>query len=67
FALSGEGETPAGLQGGAVTFEVEDLAATVAALQARGLTVSPVRDMGAHGKTCWLRDPFGNLVQLYAR
>ncbi|MCL6637910.1 MAG: VOC family protein [Alicyclobacillus sp.] len=67
FALSGEGETPAGLQGGAVTLEVEDLADAVAELQARGLTVSPVRDMGPHGKTCWLRDPFGNFVQLYSR
>ncbi|WP_067932451.1 VOC family protein [Alicyclobacillus kakegawensis] len=68
FALGGMGETPEGVDaGGVVTFEVEDLCGAVERLRSCGVTVSPVRDMGDHGRTCWFRDPFGNPVQLYAR
>lgn len=69
FAVSAAGEGPATAGAGAVVvFEVEDLEAALARLQARGVPVEggPV-DMGAHGRYLTLRDPSGNPVQLFQR
>jgi predicted enzyme related to lactoylglutathione lyase len=61
----GEGAVTPGA-GAVVTLEVDDLDAAVQAFAAKGVeTVRPVRDTGAHGRTMAIRDPDGNVVQLY--
>jgi predicted enzyme related to lactoylglutathione lyase len=67
FSLSAPEES-AGADGGAVVvFEADDLPAAIAAVQRAGGTVVARRDMGAHGKTVTIRDPEGNVVQLFGR
>ena len=61
-----EGAVPPG-GGATVVLEVDDLAATRAALEKAGAKIQSSRDMGAHGKFFTVRDPAGNLVQIFAR
>ena len=69
LALSSPAEGAVAPGGGAVvTLEVDNLEATARSLTAQGVeTVRPMRDMGTHGKTMAIRDPDGNVVQLYQR
>ena len=67
FALSSMDEAPEGAVGATVVFEVPDIAAAAAAIEAGGGEVLGERDMGDHGKTLTFRDPDGNLLQLYQR
>ena len=54
--------------GAVVTLEVDDLDATARALGNHGTAiVRPIRDMGPHGRTMAIRDPEGNVIQLYQR
>jgi predicted enzyme related to lactoylglutathione lyase len=66
-ALAAPVETPSGAVGPTPVFEVEDLDGTLARLQLLGAQVVQVRDMASHGRTAALRDPDGNLVQLFQR
>ena len=50
-----------------MVFEVEDFAATSERVTALGGQVLGTRDMGAHGAVMSLRDPEGNIVQLFKR
>jgi len=69
LALSSPGEGAVAPGGGAVvTLEVDDLDAAAQVLAATGVeTVRPLRDMGPHGRTMAIRDPEGNVLQLYQR
>ena len=48
-------------------FEVEDFAAAQERIAGAGGDVLGIRDMGAHGAVLSLRDPEGNVVQLFKR
>jgi predicted enzyme related to lactoylglutathione lyase len=61
-----EGAVPPG-GGATIVPEVDDLAATRAALERAGAKIESARDMGGHGKFFTVRDPAGNLVQIFAR
>ncbi|MFN8558251.1 MAG: VOC family protein [Dehalococcoidia bacterium] len=67
FSLSSPAEAASGAVGAVVIFEVDDLDAIRARLEAGGATVLDSRDMGAHGRALTFRDPDGNLVQLFQR
>lgn len=54
-------------EGATVVLEVEDLAASREELLAKGLTVTNIVDMGGHGQYFTVRDPDGNVVQLFGR
>jgi len=56
--------TSAGL---VMVFEVEDFAGVQDRIEAAGGEVLGVRDMGSHGAVLSLRDPEGNVVQLFKR
>jgi predicted enzyme related to lactoylglutathione lyase len=67
FSLASPEEAAEGAAGAVVIFEVDDLDASKAALEAGGGTVLDTRDMGSHGRALTFRDPDGNLVQLFQR
>jgi predicted enzyme related to lactoylglutathione lyase len=67
FSLASLEEAAEGAQGATVIFEVDDIDAAVAALEAGGGAVLGHRDMGDHGRALTFRDPDGNLVQLFQR
>jgi predicted enzyme related to lactoylglutathione lyase len=67
FAIASPSEFPAGASGSVLVFEVDDLARSVAAVIAAGGSIVDQRDMGSHGSVATLRDPDGNLLQLFAR
>ena len=50
-----------------IVFEVEDLDASAAAVEAAGGEIGTLRDMGAHGRVLTVRDPDGNALQLFAK
>ena len=50
-----------------MVFEVDDFAGADERVTAAGGQVVGVRDMGSHGAVMTLRDPEGNLVQLFKR
>ena len=61
-----EEATPA-TSGVVMVFEVEDFSATAERVAAAGGEVLSTRDMGSHGAVMSLRDPEGNIVQLFKR
>jgi len=67
FSLSAPEESAEGAAGAVVVFEVDDLDATRARLVQHGGAVAAERDMGAHGRTLTVRDPDGNVFQLFQR
>ena len=50
-----------------MVFEVDDFTATAERVAAAGGQVLGTRDMGAHSAVLSLRDPEGNIVQLFKR
>jgi predicted enzyme related to lactoylglutathione lyase len=50
-----------------MVFEVEDFEGAQERIRAAGGQVLGTRDMGAHGAVLSLRDPEGNMVQLFKR
>jgi predicted enzyme related to lactoylglutathione lyase len=50
-----------------LVFEVDDFTATAERVAASGGEVLGIRDMGSHGAVLSLRDPEGNIVQLFKR
>ena len=67
FALSAPAEAAPGATGTVVVLEVDDLEARRAAIEADGVQVDDVRDMGDHGRVLTCRDPDGTIVQLFQR
>lgn len=66
-ALACREEAVPATSGVVMVFEVEDFAAVAERVAASGGEVLGVRDMGSHGAVLSLRDPEGNVVQLFKR
>lgn len=66
FAIAGPRETPASSAGHVIVFEVSDMDALAAKLEAAGQTPH-IRDMGAHGRVLTAFDPAGQPIQFFAR
>jgi predicted enzyme related to lactoylglutathione lyase len=66
-ALASREEAVPATAGVVMVFEVEDFAATAERVAASGGEVLGIRDMGSHGTVLSLRDPEGNIVQLFKR
>ena len=69
FSVSSEEESSSAAGGGAaVTFQVDDLEASLGQIAAAGGgQAGPIRDMGSHGRTAPCKDPEGNIFQLIQR
>lgn len=67
IALASPEEAAPASAGLVMVFEVEDFAGAQERIEAAGGQVLGVRDMGSHGAVLSLRDPEGNLVQLFKR
>jgi predicted enzyme related to lactoylglutathione lyase len=67
IALACREEAAPATSGLVMVFEVDDLDAFRAQIEAAGGEILGVRDMGAHGTVLSLRDPEGNVVQLFKR
>jgi predicted enzyme related to lactoylglutathione lyase len=66
-ALACKEEAAPATSGLVMVFEVEDFAAAQERIAGAGGEVLGIRDMGAHGAVLSLRDPEGNVVQLFKR
>lgn len=66
-SLSSREEAAAGVSGFAAVFEVDDLDAAAARIEAAGGTLLDRRDMGGHGQTQGFVDTEGNVAQLFQR
>ena len=66
-ALACREEAMPATSGLVMVFEVDDFAATAERVAAAGGEVLGMRDMGSHGAVLSLRDPEGNVVQLFKR
>lgn len=66
-ALASREEAQPATAGVVMVFEVEDFAAIAQQVAAAGGQVLGTRDMGAHGAVMSVRDPEGNIVQLFKR
>nr|WP_301334478.1 VOC family protein [Variovorax dokdonensis] len=67
MALASPQEAAPATAGVVMVFEVEDFAGAQERIEAGGGQVLGVRDMGSHGAVLSLRDPEGNVVQLFKR
>jgi len=65
LALSSPEEATPAENGSVVVFQVDDLDAARAQLEAAGTEIEAVRDMGNHGRILACRDPDGTILQLY--
>jgi predicted enzyme related to lactoylglutathione lyase len=66
-ALACREEALPATSGVVMVFEVSDFNATAERIAAAGGEVLGTRDMGSHGSVISLRDPEGNIVQLFKR
>ena len=66
-ALACREEAQPATAGVVMVFEVDDFAGTAERVVASGGEVLGTRDMGSHGAVMSLRDPEGNIVQLFKR
>jgi predicted enzyme related to lactoylglutathione lyase len=66
-ALACSEEAAPATSGLVMVFEVEDFEGAEQRVRAAGGQVLGLRDMGAHGAVLSLRDPEGNVVQLFRR
>jgi len=66
-ALACREEAVPAASGVVMVFEVSDFDATAGRVAAAGGEVLGTRDMGSHGAVMSLRDPEGNIVQLFKR
>lgn len=66
-AVAAPEEAPPGAGGTVAVFEVDDLDDALALARRHGAVVGEVRDMAGHGRTAPVRDPAGNLFQLFQR
>jgi predicted enzyme related to lactoylglutathione lyase len=67
MALASPEEAKPATAGAVLVFEVDDFEGARERIAAAGGEVVGVRDMGAHGAVLSLRDPEGNVVQLFRR
>jgi predicted enzyme related to lactoylglutathione lyase len=66
-AVACQEEAAPATSGLVMVFEVEDFAGAEERVAGAGGQVLGIRDMGAHGAVMSLRDPEGNVVQLFKR
>ncbi|MGJ7506421.1 VOC family protein [Variovorax sp. GT1P44] len=66
-ALASADEAAPASAGLVMVFEVEDFEGARERIEAAGGQMIGVRDMGSHGAVLSLRDPEGNMVQLFKR
>lgn len=66
-ALACPEEAAPGASGAVMVFEVPQLAAARERVESAGGEVLGLRDMGAHGAVLTVRDPEGNVIQLFQR
>ena len=66
-SLASQEEGAPATSGLVMVFEVEDFVGAEERVTAAGGQVIGVRDMGSHGAVLSLRDPEGNVVQLFKR
>lgn len=66
-ALASREEALPATQGVVMVFEVDDFETVAERVAAAGGEVLGTRDMGSHGAVMSLRDPEGNIVQLFKR
>jgi predicted enzyme related to lactoylglutathione lyase len=66
-ALACQEEASPATSGLVMVFEVEDFAGAQERVTGAGGQVIGIRDMGSHGTVMSLRDPEGNVVQLFKR
>jgi predicted enzyme related to lactoylglutathione lyase len=66
-AVACQEEAAPATSGLVMVFEVEDFAGAEERIAGGGGQVLGIRDMGAHGAVMSLRDPEGNVVQLFKR
>ncbi|MBO9647612.1 MAG: VOC family protein [Variovorax sp.] len=66
-ALACREEAVPATSGVVMVFEVDDFTAVAERVAASGGEVLGMRDMGTHGAVVSLRDPEGNIVQLFKR
>ena len=67
IALSSFEESGLGVKGPVVVFQVSDADELAAALVARGASILARRDMGGHGHLIAIREPSGNIFQLFEK
>jgi predicted enzyme related to lactoylglutathione lyase len=67
MALASPEEAAPAQSGAVMVFEVEDFDGARERITAAGGEVIGERDMGSHGAVLSLRDPEGNIVQLFRR
>jgi predicted enzyme related to lactoylglutathione lyase len=67
FSLACLDEAKPADAGAVLVFEVEDFDGIEATVKAAGGAVTGIRDMGSHGAVLSMRDPEGNIVQMFRR
>ena len=67
LALSSQEEAAPGAHGTVAVMEIDNMDETRRALEAKGVGVTPIRDMGSHGRVMSCNDPDGNVLQLFER
>jgi predicted enzyme related to lactoylglutathione lyase len=67
IALSSRNESGLGVNGPVVVFQVSDAEALGPSLVARGAEILARRDMGDHGCLIAIREPSGNIFQLFEK
>ena len=67
IALSSHEESGLGVKGPVVVFQASDAEGLAASLAARGADILARRDMGAHGCLIAIREPSGNIFQLFEK
>src|SRR4051812_24669478 len=67
LALSSPEEAAPGATGTVVVLEVDNLEEVRKLLEGIGASVTPVRDMGDHGRVMSSHDPDGNVLQIFEK
>lgn len=67
FSLACLDEAKPAESGAVLVFEVEDFDGIEASVKEAGGEVTGIRDMGSHGAVLSMRDPEGNIVQMFRR
>jgi len=67
FSLASLEESTPAESGAVLVFEVEDFEGVQASVEQAGGEVTGIRDMGSHGAVLSMRDPEGNVVQMFRR
>lgn len=67
IALSSAEESGLGVKGPVVVFQASDAEQLATSLVTRGAEILKRRDMGSHGRLIAIREPSGNIFQIYEK